>query len=221
MIVNAGWVLVDRSDRGDYRSRLVAQELNLGAALGFDTFAATPSTATVRLVMACALKAQLAFGARRRECGLPPRSYRRQAILREAASLRMSPGLLVEVEARDVRATRESEAVAAALGHVAHPRRIRATSRTRAAVSTQSSGALAVIFADDILITAPEEWLERTKKNIEKELTINWGRVIDTSGRSTSVSFRIDPQGSVCTNCRTGCRVSARIDCLCTRHRRE
>ena len=35
------------------------------------------------------------------------------------------------------------------------------------------------------------------------------------------VSFRIDPQGSVCTNCRTGCRVSARIDCLCTRHRRE
>ena len=35
------------------------------------------------------------------------------------------------------------------------------------------------------------------------------------------VSFRIDPQGSVCTGCRTGCRVSARVDCLCTRHRLE
>ena len=35
---------------------MVAQELSLGAALGFDTYAATPTTATMRLVMACALK---------------------------------------------------------------------------------------------------------------------------------------------------------------------
>ena len=52
VIVNAGWVFVDRPDRGDCRCRLVAQELNLGAALGFDTYAATPTTATMRLVMA-------------------------------------------------------------------------------------------------------------------------------------------------------------------------
>ena len=35
------------------------------------------------------------------------------------------------------------------------------------------------------------------------------------------VSFGIGPQGSVCTSCRTGCRVSSRVDCLFTRHRLE
>ena len=42
------------------------------------------------------------------------------------------------------------------------------------------SVALAMIFADDILIAAPEEWLERVKKDFEKELTIKWGGVINT-----------------------------------------
>ena len=36
-----------------------------------------------------------------------------------------------------------------------------------------------------------------------------------------SLSFRIDPQSSVGNCCRTSCRVSARVDCLCTRHRLE
>ena len=40
------------------------------------------------------------------------------------------------------------------------------------------SNGLTMIFADDILIAAPEEWLERIKKNFEKELTVKWGGVI-------------------------------------------
>ena len=41
------------------------------------------------------------------------------------------------------------------------------------------SGALAMIFADGILIAAPEEWLERVKKDFEKALTIKWSGVIN------------------------------------------
>ena len=42
---------------------------------------------------------------------------------------------------------------------------------------------------------------------------------LDAYWMQTSMSFRIDPQGSVCTSCCTGCRVSARANCRCTRHR--
>ena len=41
-------------------------------------------------------------------------------------------------------------------------------------------GALAMIFADDILIADPGEMLECIKKDFENELTIKWGGVINT-----------------------------------------
>ena len=66
--------------------------------------------------------------------------------------------------------------------------------------------------------TVPPELHETVLDAFEQNL-----RVVPSSSSwaTRCLSFRVDPQGSVCTICRTGCRVSARIDCLCTRHRRE
>lgn len=222
VIVNAGWVLVDRPDRGDCRCRLVAQELNLGAALGFDTYAATPTTATMRLVMAYALKRgwPLALGdvsvaflhaliGDKRYFVRPPASECRPGFLwrlkRAMYGLRESPRLWQQHLAMVL--TRNGfERLHADAQLYRHKR----------------SGALAMIFADDILIAAPEEWLECVKKDFEKELTIKWGGVIDTEWKKylgkhyrreeNTLEVRVPQkywQGTLDLVGMTGCKTSA------------
>ena len=178
VIVDAGWVFVDRPEKGDCCCRLVAPELNLGAALGFDTYAATPTIATMRFVMAYALTrdwplmlgdVSVAFfhapiGAKRyyvrppaSECQ-PSRLWR---LDRAMYGLRESPRLW-------------QQHLAAVLTRNGFER-LHADAQL---YRHKLSSGLAMIFADDILVAAPEGWLERIKKDFEKELTVKWGGII-------------------------------------------